>query len=241
LLFLSFSCVVAFHLPSFSPLLYVVRFQDPDQPPDQTDSRFWKRLAACLSRPRLPGLDLQCIVIACAQSMASALIQALPACAMLAFASQVDIVVNVTNAITTVQTCLHQLSLSSNPLQSFLSDARCSTATLHISLVVKKAATVLDVLPRLSCPTLFTHTTDTAHVPRLLASTRQHESASCRWYWASGITTEEAYIFACYDSRTDGVHASPLTQPSRTPPPPLMRLHAKALRSELWFSGKMAL
>ncbi len=33
----------------------------------------------------------------------------------------------------------------------------------------------------------------------------------CRWYYASGIDADEAYVFVCYDSRSDRARFTPHT------------------------------
>ena len=45
----------------------------------------------------------------------------------------------------------------------------------------------------------------------------------CRWYYAKGITTEEAYVFVCYDSRDGRARFTPHTgfkDPSTSPDAP---------------------
>ena len=36
-------------------------------------------------------------------------------------------------------------------------------------------------------------------------------AVGCRWYYAKGINTDEAYVFVCYDSRTDRARFTPHT------------------------------
>jgi len=51
------------------------------------------------------------------------------------------------------------------------------------------------------------------------------ENCMCRWYYAKGITAEEAYVFVCYDSREDRARFTPhtgFTDPT-TPPDALAR------------------
>ncbi len=66
-------------------------------------------------------------------------------------------------------------------------------------------------------------TVDTAHVPRLLASTLQLEFAHTGGTGQAESQQKRRMSLLAMTHAQMGVRASPLTQPSRTPPPPLMR------------------
>lgn len=83
------------------------------------------------------------------------------------------------------------------------------------------------------------HTIESACVPRPLASTLQLEFAHAGGTGLAESQQKRRMSLLAMTHALMGVHASPLTQPSRTPQPALMRLHPKV--SEPWCSGRMAL